>query len=68
MAETRPKDYPKLNDYKPSRFMLQTSHYDKVKADRAVVFIENLRHTKGKRAGKRVWLLPGQEQLIRGLL
>ena len=67
MAETRPKDYPKLNDYKPSRFMLQTSHYDKVKADRAVVFIENLRHTKGKWAGKRFWLLPWQEQIIRDL-
>ena len=52
MAETRPKDYPKLNDYKPSRFMLPTSHYDKAKADRAVAFIENLRHTKGKWAGK----------------
>ena len=67
MAETRPKDYPKLNDYKPSRFMLPTSHYDKVKADRAVVFIENLRHTKGKWAGKRFWLLPWQEQIIRDL-
>ena len=67
MAETRPKDYPKLNDYKPSQFMLPTSHYDKVKADRAVVFIENLRHTKGKWAGKRFWLLPWQEQIIRDL-
>ena len=65
MAETRPKDYPKLKDYKPSRFMLPTSHYDKTKADRAVAFIENLRHTKGKWAGKRFWLLPWQEQIIR---
>ena len=45
MAETRPKDYPKLKDYQPTRFMLPTSHYDKAKADRAVKFIENLRHT-----------------------
>ena len=65
MAETRPKDYPKLKDYKPSRFMLPTSHYNKAKADRAVAFIENLRHTKGKWAGKRFWLLPWQEQIIR---
>ncbi|WP_066544248.1 hypothetical protein [Clostridium sp. AT4] len=46
MAECRPKKYPKLKDYKPSRFMLPTCHYDAAKADRAVTFIENLRHTK----------------------
>ena len=34
--ETRPKDYPKLKNYQPTRFMLPTSHYDKAKADRAV--------------------------------
>ena len=67
MAETRPKDYPKLKDYQPTRFMLPTSHYDKAKADRAVKFIENLCHTKGKWAGKRFWLLPWQEQLIRDI-
>ena len=65
--ETRPKDYPKLKDYKPTRFMLETSHYDKKKADRAVTFIENLCHTKGKWAGTRFWLLPWQEQLIRDI-
>lgn len=65
--ETRPKDYPKLKRYKPSRFMLETSHYDKKKADRAVTFIENLCHTKGKWAGTRFWLLPWQEQLIRDI-
>lgn len=65
MAECRPKNYPKLKDYKPSRFMLPTCHYDAAKADRAVTFIENLRHTKGKWAGKRFWLLPWQEQIIR---
>ncbi len=65
MAETRPKNYPTLKNYKPSRFMLPTSHYDAEKADRAVRFIENLRHTKGKWAGKRFWLLPWQEQIIR---
>lgn len=65
--ERRPKDYPKLKGYKPSRFMLPTSHYDKAKADRAVTFIENLCHTKGKWAGTRFWLLPWQEQLIRDI-
>ena len=67
MAECRPKNYPKLKDYKPSRFMLPSCHYDAAKADRAVTFIENLRHTKGKWAGKRFWLLPWQEQIIRDL-
>ena len=47
MKETRPKSYPKLKNYKPSKFMLETSHYDKAKADRAVKFIENLCHIKG---------------------
>ena len=65
--ETRPKDYPKLRNYQPSKFMLPTSHYDKEKADRAVKFIENLCHTKGKWAGTRFWLLPWQEQLIRDI-
>lgn len=67
MAERRPAGYPKLKNYKPSRFMLPTSHYDKAKADRAVKFIENLCHTKGKWAGNRFWLLPWQEQLIRDI-
>jgi len=67
MAERRPAGYPKLRSYQPSKFMLPTSHYDKAKADRAVKFIENLCHTKGKWAGKRFWLLPWQEQLIRDI-
>lgn len=65
MAETRPEGYPKLNKYTPTRFMLPESHYDRAKADRAVKFIENLKHTKGVWAGKRFWLLPWQEQIIR---
>ena len=47
--------------------MLPTSHYDKDKADRAVAFIENLCHTKGKWAGKPFLLLPWQEQIVRDL-
>ena len=65
--EPRPKGYPKLKNYKPSQFMLPTSHYDKKKADRAVTFIENLCHTKGKWAGTPFCLLPWQEQLIRDI-
>ena len=63
----RPKDYPKLTDYKPTRFMLPTSHYDEAKADRAVRFIEMLPHTKGEWAKKPFWLLPWQEQIIRDI-
>lgn len=65
--EIRPADYPKLLRYAPSRFMEATSHYDADKADRAVRFIEQLRHTKGKWAGKRFWLLPWQEHIVRDL-
>ena len=53
--------------YTPSPFMLETSHYDKAKADRAVAFIQNLCHTKGKWAGKKFLLLPWQEQIVRDL-
>ncbi len=65
MTKERPKNLPKLKDYKPSRYMLPTNHYDEEKADRAVKFIEQLKHTKGKWAGKPFWLLPWQEQIIR---
>ena len=61
----RPETIPKLETYVPTRFMLPTSHYDEKKADRAVRFIENLKHTKGKWAGKPFWLFPWQEQVIR---
>lgn len=53
--------------YTPSPFMLETSHYDKAKADRAVAFIQNLCHTKGKWAGKKFLLLSWQEQIVRDL-
>ena len=63
--KTRPTNYPVLKNDKPTHFMLPESHYDKEKADRAVKFIENLCHTKGRWAGKPFWLLPWQEQIIR---
>ena len=34
----KPADFPELTEYKPSRFMLPTSHYDEKKAERAVRF------------------------------
>ena len=53
--------------YVPSKFMLPTSHYDPDKADRAVTFIQNLCHTKGKWAGTPFLLLPWQDQIVRDL-
>ena len=67
MGDNRPAGYPKLTDYIPTKFMLPTSHYDEDRANRAVRFIENLKHTKGRWAGKRFWLLPWQEQIIRDI-
>ena len=67
MVDERPNSYPQLKDYKPTPFMLPDSHYDEALADRAVRFIENLRHTKGKWDNERFWLLPWQEQIIRDI-
>ena len=53
--------------YKPTEFMLKTSHYDKAQADYAVGFIECLCHTKGRWAGKPFKLLPWQEQIVRDI-
>lgn len=53
--------------YTPSPFMLPESSYDKAKADRAVAFIQNLKHTKGKWDGKPFLLLPWQEQIVRNI-
>ncbi|MDU2025344.1 MAG: terminase large subunit, partial [Finegoldia magna] len=53
--------------YKPTKFMLPTSHYDKNKADYAVTFIECLKHTKGRWAGKDFKLIDWQEEIIRDL-
>lgn len=55
----------KLKAYKPTRLMLPTSHYDKAKADRAVMFIQNLSHTIGQWEGKPFELIDWQEQIIR---
>lgn len=57
----------KLKNYKPTKFMLDSSHYDKNKADYAVTFIECLKHTKGRWAGKPFKLIDWQEEIIRDL-
>lgn len=53
--------------YEPTRFKAADSHYDSGKADYAVKFIEQLKHTKGKWAGQKFKLLTWQEQIIRDL-
>lgn len=56
-----------MYQYSPTRFMLPTSHYDEAKADRAVNFIQCLRHTKGEFYNKPFVLLDWQETVIRDL-
>ena len=51
--------------YAPTRFKRPTSKYDKAKADRAVMFIEQLCHTIGEWKGVPFQLLPWQEQIVR---
>ena len=60
-------DIKKLKKYKPTKFKLKSSAYDKSAADYAVAFIENLCHTKGTWAGKPFELIDWQEQIIRDL-
>ena len=57
----------KLKKYKPTRFMAKDSHYDRNAADFAVMFIEQLCHTKGIWAGKKFELMDWQEQIIRDI-
>lgn len=55
------------NDFKPTKYMLSSSHYDSERADRVVQFINQLRHTKGEWYNKPFQLLPWQENIIRNL-
>ena len=57
----------KLKKYTPTKFMAETSRYDKKKADFAVNFIECLKHTKGIWAGKPFELIDWQEKIVRDL-
>ena len=56
-----------LAEYQPTRFMAESSRYDKRRADFAVAFIEALKHTKGRWAGKPFKLIDWQEQIFRDL-
>lgn len=53
--------------YTPTRFVAEGSTYDKKRADFAVAFIQALRHTKGRWAGKPFRLLDWQERIVRDL-
>ena len=57
----------RLKKYKPTRFMADTSHYDKEAADFVVTFIEQLKHTKGEFYNKPFELIDWQEQIIRDI-
>ena len=57
----------KLKKYKPTKFKEKTSVYNKDAADFAVMFIEQLCHTKGTWAGQPFELIDWQEQIIRDL-
>ena len=57
----------KLEKYKPTKFMAETSHYDKEAADFAVNFIQCLSHTKGQWAGTPFELLDWQEKIVRDI-
>lgn len=56
-----------LKKYTPTPYMAEGSNYNKTSADYAVMFIENLCHTKGTWAGKPFELIDWQEQIIRDL-
>ena len=53
--------------YEPTMFMAAGSTYNKAKADYAVAFIQALKHTKGRWAGKPFKLLDWQERIVRDL-
>ena len=54
-----------MKGYNPTRFMAEGSYYDEEAADHAVLFIEQLCHTKGKWEKKKFRLMEWQEQIIR---
>jgi len=54
-------------DYAPTRFMAETSYYDKDSADFAVAFVQSLKHTKGQWYNKPFNLIEWQERIIRDI-
>lgn len=61
------EEFPRLKNYKPSRFKADGSVYKERFADSAVYFVNNLKHTKGKWHGVPFMLLDWQEQIVRDL-
>ena len=61
------EDAPMPAGYAPSRFIAEGSAYDQGRADFAVAFIQALKHTKGRWAGKPFHLLAWQEEIVRDL-
>ena len=57
----------KLKKYEPTPFMAKKSRYDKDLADFAVLFIQELCHTKGRWEGEKFELIDWQEQIVRDL-
>ena len=55
----------KLKKHKPTKYMLETSHYDEEQAEYVVNFIECLCHTKGKWEGQPFKLLDWQKAIIK---
>lgn len=53
--------------FKPTKFQLSTSKYDKDTAQKAVSFINCLKHTKGQWYGQPFHLIPWQEQIVRDI-
>ena len=53
--------------FRPTKFQLNTSKYDKDIAQKAVSFINCLKHTKGQWYGQNFHLIPWQEQIIRDI-
>ena len=53
--------------FRPTKFQLNTSKYDKDIAEKAVSFINCLKHTKGQWYGQNFHLIPWQEQIIRDI-
>jgi phage terminase large subunit-like protein len=61
------EQFRRLKNYKPSPFKAPGSVYKERFADSAVLFCNNLKHTKGKWHGVPFDLLAWQEQIIRDL-
>ncbi|GHU78464.1 hypothetical protein AGMMS49992_29140 [Clostridia bacterium] len=62
-ASTQTHEMPEL----AKRFMLPDSHYEAKRAEYVVMFIEQLKHTKGDFHGQPFTLLPWQKEIVLSL-